>query len=477
MLDIIENLFKLIFELLTEIFKLIFNISPPRKTELDANFLKTSKLLSRWNKGFCLNGTKHLTIKQSHMSAMVLGGSGSGKTVSVAIPTIFNLAKNGHSLFIHDPSSELNLATSGYLEHLGYKIKIINYANPKISDGYNPMFRSTSASEIQKVATLLVRNSLGENNKDPFWQTQSVLLLSLIMRVLQKNNFWFQNLANVKRILDNMTIKPESMDILVAQCNDEPILTEYKQFLIMDKKLLTSIISTARASLSIFTDPEVQVVTSFDSIDIDSFRKEKTALYINNSTGNIKYYSVLSGIMMEQCFSSLMDKLPSKEDKNVFFIIDESSSLYLPSMQIALSNLRKYKAGIMNIAQDFNQFIHLYGSYESEAIKTNSYSKVFFPGQPLNTAQELEKLLGTFEFEDDKGVRRTRNLMFTDEIRSMQENTSLIIAGAKRAIFTQMKPYYRNRKLKRMSSYPTSVQENKIPFDELPLIPLPTKLK
>lgn len=477
MISIIESLFKLIFELLSEIFKVIFNIGPKRKQNLDADFLPVNKLLSRYNKGFCLNGSKNLTVKQSHMSAMILGGSGSGKTVTVAIPTILNLAKHGHSICINDPSSELFKAVVGYLILLGYKIKIINFSNPTFSDGYNPMFRAKNTSEIQKVASLLVRNALGENNKDPFWQTQTILLISLIMRVLQKKNPWYQNLANVKRILDNMTVKPESMDILVAECNDQFILSEYKQFLVMDKKLLTSIISTARAALSIFTDPSVQTVTAFDTIDFDIFRKEKTALFIMNKTGDIKYYSTLTSVFFEQFYSYIMDRLPDKLDKNIFFIIDESSSLYLPSMQIALSNLRKFKAGIMNIAQDFNQFIHLYGSYEAEAIKTNSYAKVYFPGQPLNTAQELEKLLGTFEFEDEKGIRRTRPLMFSDEIRAMESNTSLIVAGSHRAVFTRMKPYFKSFKYKRQTNYPIPKRESQIPFEELPLIPFPNKLK
>lgn len=479
MLDIIESLFKLIFELITEIFKVIFNVAPDKKTKLDAGFMKVSKLLSRWNKGFCLNGTKNLTVKQSHMSAMVLGGSGSGKTVSVAIPTIYNLAKHGHSFCVHDPSSELYLASSGYLESMGYKkIKVINYSNPIISHGFNPMYRlKNSASETQKLASLLVRNSMGENNKDPFWQTQASLLIYLIMRVLQHKSHWYQNLANVKRVLDNMTTKPEAMDILVAECRDESILSEYKNFLILDKKLFTSIISSARAALSIFTDPLVQTVTAYDSIDFDSFRKEKTALFINNKTGDIKYYSALSSVFFEQFFSSIMDKLPSKDDKNIFFIIDESSSLYLPSLQIALSNLRKYKAGILNLAQDYNQYIHLYGNYEAEAIKTNSYAKIYFPGQPLNTAQELEKLLGSFEFEDEKGNRRTRPLMTVDEIRAMEPNTALIVAGSNRAVFTKMKPYFKSYKYKNLSKYPLPERQSQIPFEELPLIPLPTKLK
>jgi type IV secretion system protein VirD4 len=477
MISIIQTIFDSLFELLGGMIKVIFNTSSGRKTELNADFLPVIQLLSQWNKGFCLNGTKSLTVKQSYTSAMVLGGSGSGKSVSVCIPSIYNLAKHGHSLCIHDPAGEIYSGVAGYLATQGYTIKIIHFANPSISDGYNPMARAKSTSDIQKVATLLVRNALGENNKDPFWQTQSVMLISLMMRILQKQSPWFQTLANVKYLIDSMTVKPEALDILVVQCHDQLILNEWKQFLAMDKKLLTSIISTVRASLVLLTDPDVQKVTAFDSISFEKFRTEKVALFIANKGGDIAYYSALSSAFFEQFFSHIMERIPEKQDRSIFFIIDEASSLYLPSMQLALSNLRKFKAGIMNIAQDFNQFIHLYGNYTAEAIKSNSFAKVYFPGQPLNTCQELERFLGTFEFEDEKGNRRTRHLMTTDEIRAMEPNTSIIIAGSHRAVFTRMKPYFKNYKYKNLSKYPIPERTSQIPFEELPLIPLPYKLK
>lgn len=474
-IEIIGGIFKGILELLGDIFQTLFQSGTKRKQELDADFLSPNSILSVYNKGFALNGHGNLTVKNSYMSSMVLGGSGSGKSVSVCIPTIYNLLKHGHSIIVHDPSGELFRATAPLGQQLEFNLKIIHYSDSLISDGYNPMARANDASGIQKVAMLLVRNALGES-KDPFWGTQSVMLISLLMRILKKNNMWYQNLANVKLLLDSMAAKPDALDVLVAKCNDRNILNEYKQFLVMDKKLLISITSTCRAALSIFNDPKVQVVTAFDSIDFDAFRKEKTILFIQNKTGDMKYYSTLSAIFFEQFFAHLMDKLPEKEDKSVFFILDEASSLYLPTLPIALANLRKFKAGIMTIAQDFNQFIHLYGTYEAEAIKSNSYSKIFFPGAPLNTCQELERLLGTFQYADEKGNVRSRALMTTDEIRTMKPNTAIILAGSNRAIFTKMHPYFKSMKYKKLSKLPVPKPSSKVPFEELPLIPLPTEL-
>ena len=474
-IEMISGILKGVFGFLWEIAQAIFQTSPKRKETLDADFLHPGSLLSAYNHGFSLNGNQSLTTKDSHLSAMVLGGSGSGKSANIALPTIFNLSKHGHSMVIHDPSMELHNASAPALAARGYNIKILHYSNPGISDGYNPMARANDTSAINKVASLLVRSALGENNKDPFWGTQAMMLISLAMRILKKQNFWYQHLSCVKLILDNMTAaNPDAIDLLVAQCYDRQILTEYQQFVAMDKKLFVSVASTARTALSLWMDPDIQTVTAFDSIEFDSFRTEKTVLFINNKTGDMKYYAPLSAIFFEQFFGHIMERLPSKDERSIFFILDEASSLYMPTLQIALANLRKFKAGIMCIGQDFNQFIHLYGTHEAEAIRSNCYAKIYMPGQPLATAQELERLLGTFEFEDKNGNRRTRPLMTADEIRVMKPNTALIIAGPNRAIHTKMYPYFKNLKYRSLSKLPLPIHTNKTPFEELPLIPLPT---
>lgn len=473
LIDLISGILKGVFGLLWDITQSILNSQPKRKETDDANFLPANALLSTYNKGFSLNGNANLTVKNSHMSAMLLGGSGSGKSVTVAIPSILNLGKHGHSICVHDPSSELFLATAGYLQKKGYKVMQLHYSEPNQSEGYNPLALAKNATDIQKVASLLVRNVLGENSKDPFWSTQSVMLITLMGNVLKKQSFWYQNFVNIKLLIETMVSNPDAIDRLVAGCQDKAILNEYKQFVAMDNKLMVSIISTCRAALSIFNDPALQIITSYESIDFEAFRKEKVALFICNRTADMKFYSALSAIFFEQFFGVLMSRLVSKNEKSVFFILDEASSLYMPTLQIALANLRKYRAGILCIAQDFNQFIHLYGSHEAASIRSNTYSVVHLPGVPISVAKELQAILGNFEFEDKSGHCKTRPLMTADEIRVMKPNTSLIVSGANRAIFTRMYPYFKNPKYRHVTRLSAPKMKADVPFEDIPLIPLP----
>jgi type IV secretion system protein VirD4 len=173
----------------------------------------------------------------------------------------------------------------------------------------------------------------------------------------------------------------------------------------------------------------------------------------------MKYYSVLSSIFFEQFFAATMSKLPEKQDLSVFFLLDEASSLYLNILPVAISNIRKYNAGILQIYQSQHQLFDLYGVPQCRNIIANSFAKVYMPGQPLDTCRELELLLGKFQYVDDNNHEKTRSLLTLDEIRILQE--SIILCGNLPPIKAKLVPFYEQRELKRQTSLPACKVERK----------------
>lgn len=462
-----------IFKFLFEVLENGFNNSPPKKEGYDSEFLRQSELLSSFNKGFNLTGSKALIEQQSHQHSLIIGSSGTGKSTVVIIPTIYTMAKYGHSLCINDPSGELYQATAGYLNRMGYIIKVLHFNNPEISDGYNPLERIVSTSDIYKTATTLVQNSLGKGSTDAFWNAQSTSFISLMITILKKQDKQYQNIANVKYLVDSFQADPEIVDKIVAGCKDHVILKEYKNFLRTEKKVMANIISTCRSALMLFSDESVARITSIDTIKFEEFRTAPTALFIMNKTSDLMYYSPLTSTFFLQFFNQIMNQpIPNKKSRSIFFLIDEMSSLYLPTtLQIALANLRKYRCGIMGIIQDVNQLEHLYGRNEASAIISNCFAKVYFPGQPINTARELESMLGKREYTDEEERKHTRVLLTCDEIRTMDNKNALIFCGSHRAIFANMLPYYKRYKYSEFSKIAVpDMNRNIIPQGEVQLI-------
>ena len=473
-MKIIKILFDIVGDILSEIIEAIFDfvkaiISRDRKIELNARFLPASELLSSSNKGFCLTGRKSLTIEQSTKNALIIGSTGNYKSSGVLIPSILKMRGNS-SLVITDFSGELLQKTSGALLEDGYEIQVLNYSTPDLSEGYNPLLRVKSTSDIQKLSKMVVINALGTGSKDPFWNMSAESLISLIAKfVITHTPKDFHSLLTVYSIISTLGYAPEKVDRLMVQSNDPVLLSEYKAFLSYGDKVLASVIATCRAALSIFaTDPNVALTCSHDTIDFSAFRKQKQALFITTNTKDMRYYSLVTSLFLEQFFGETMSQFPGKNDLPVFFLIDEASSLYFNSLQITIANIRKYNAGILQIYQSAAQLVDLYGQSVAKAITENSYARVYMSGQPIHVAQELETTLGKFEYLDEKEVRHTRSLMTASEIRETSD--SLILCGNNPAIKTSIIPYFKQSKLTKLSQLPPYHPINKLPFTTPPLL-------
>ena len=446
-------------------------MSKDRKTVFDADFMPEWEVLSASYQGFCVNGKKCISIEDSTKNVLVIGGTGSNKSSGILIPSLLHM-RGTSSLIVNDPSGELLLKTSGAFAEAGYTIKTLNFAQPSLSEGYNPFTRATSVSDQQKVSKMLISTALGSGGKDPFWNMAGENLVSFFMRfIVAHTPKEHHTLYQVYHLLSSFAYEPEKIDACIAAANDPALLAEYKTFLTYGDKMLSSIIATCRAALNIFgTDPSVAAVTSHDTIDLDSFRKQKTVLFINTSTKDLKYYSLITSIFLEQCFGTLMSSLPVKQDLPVFFLLDEASSLHFASLNTVISNIRKYNSGILQIYQSASQLTDLYGAAIAKAITENSTTKVYMPGQPISVAQEISETLGKFEFVDDNGARQVRPLMTAAEIRESKE--SIILCGNNRAVKTLIVPYFKQPKLLRLTQLPPYQPSTIMPFSTPPLLKL-----
>jgi type IV secretion system protein VirD4 len=462
--DIIEGILKYIFELIESLFN-------KRKEEYTADFAWQSTVMSTYNYGFCLTGKKNLTVKDSYQNAIVIGGTGVGKSSVVLIPSLFTTCG---SKVINDPSGELYSKSAGYLQKKGYEIKVLNFTNPNESSGYNPLIRANTSSDIQKVASMLIQNALGSNGKDPFWNLQASSLLSMLINVLKKQSPEYQNLFNVRQLLNLLGGSPESVDSLFSKYADDILFSEYKSFISYDSKVVSGVIATCKAALQIFHDEAVAKVTSFDNLDLMEFREKPVALFIRNSVADQNYYSVLTSLFFEQFFSFIMSRFPNDNEQDIFLLIDEASSLKLPTLPMAVANVRKHKAGIMLLLQDYNQLVHLYGKYEADGIKANCYAKMYFTGQSLETATELERTLGKFEFKDKEGHKVIRSLMTSDEVRMLDIKKAILICGHNPPVMARLKPYYESLRFNEYASYPTPDIENQALLGSIPVLPLIT---
>jgi len=436
----------------------------------DASFMNETEIASRFNKGFCINGRRSLTIEDSIKHLLITGGTGAYKTSGILIPSILKMA--GHvSFVINDPSGELLELTSGPLQKKGTKVKVLNYNAP--SEGFNPLARVNldSLSSIKKISKLIITTALGSGGRDPFWNASAENLCSLcIQAVLELMPKEYHTLSNVYFLASIIGAEPERADRFFIK-GSTSLLMEYKAVIAYPQNTILSIIATLRTALSIFgTDNNVSLVTSHDTIDFEEFRYSKVALFINNSVTTMKYHAVTTSLFLDQFFEHIMSSRPDpKKIYPTFICIDEASSLVFNNLQITISNIRKHYAGILQAYQSVSQLIDLYTSPVARAIIENSFTRIYMAGQPLNVALELEALIGKTEYVDERNNRHIGPLLPANKIHELSD--SLIFCGNHRAIKTPITPFFKRGNLRRLTQLPPYQPINKIPFKKPPLFP------
>jgi len=427
--------------------------------DYNAQFGDISDYLSRCNYGWAVNGTHKTTKKIARENCIVLGPTGSGKTQTVILNSVFSLARGGSSICINDMNGEICDNCSGYLFQQGYKILIIDFSDSTISEGFNPLLRCKTISDIQKVALIIVLNTMGEPKGDQFWHTSSCMLLSLFMRYLVFHcDEQYRTLQNVLRLIQKFAIDGKAVDKLFVQTKDNELLDEYKTTLVVGDKTLQSIIASARTALNLWLDKEICKTTYTNTIDFDMLRTEKVAIFVKTPLVHQTYFKPLTALFFQSLFMHVMSRISKPKERSIFIILDEAAVCKFPDLSVTVSNIRK-SAGMLLCLQDEMSLIAQYGAAEAHNIQTNCQTKVYLQGQPLHTCKKLCELMGKTTYLAEDGKKIIKDLMTVDEIHVCEQ--ALIFIGNKPPLRCNTTPLYRNIWVRHRTKIPPFVQNNK----------------
>lgn len=426
-----------------------------------ASFGQSDNILKRRHTGFTLTGDRSISRLDSFRNVLASGPTGSGKSSSVFIPSL--LRSTDASYIIHDPSGEIYEKTAGYLESRGYVIQVLNFADVRRSEGYNPLLRAKTSAEINKVAAMIIRTSLGDGSRDSFWNLQATSLLGLLISLVQNRAVSQRNLYCVRQLLRQASADHKVIDGLITSLGQSDLVQEWQSFQGFDDKVKAGVIATCLSALQLFSDETVALITSFDSLSLPLLRLRKVVLYIQNPVADSRYYSLLSSLFFEQMFTDLLRRMPWPNDRDVLVLLDEAGHMAIPSLATVSSNVRKYRIGLCLGIQDAEQLVQHYGRSDAETIRSNCLTQIYFPGQGLKSAQYLSRVLGQTSFADGRGP-----LLSPDQIRMLPTNQAIVIAGQHQPLKVKLKPYYRKRRLLKRSQLPLPYLVQKRPTLTLP---------
>lgn len=247
-------------------------------------------------------------------NAVVIGGSGAGKSFRVIGP---NIMQRNTSFIVTDPSGGLFHKYGAYLEYYGYRVKVFNLDKMELSNHYNPFRYIHSDKDIEVLVTMIITNTTSPDagKGDQFWEKcETALFCALIAYLYHYGKPSEQTFSNMMRLIraanvdENDSSIESPLDRIFKWVEKEDpesfAWTQYQTFKLGAGKTLKSILISAAVRLQAFDLEIVRKLTDTDDIHLDNMADEKTALFIIVPTGE-KTFNFLAGLMYSQLFTQL----------------------------------------------------------------------------------------------------------------------------------------------------------------------------
>jgi len=318
---------------------------------------------------------------------MVVGGQGSGKSTSIAIPTLLNY---NSSIFAIDIKGELSETCKNYRK----KRKVFNPLNEN-TPHYNPYLVLNEGNRVQgarEISQSII--PIGTNEKDPYWKQSAQNLLTACILHYESSGKDFP--TTCREIMQ--TPVNELIEILSKSPVNEVKLF-INSFVSADTKLLASIYSTLSNEIILFaTDEDIMRALSKDDdyISINDL-ENYTDVFIQISEDKLEQWKSLLNLIVSQFLKSF-EKRADKADKKILFMIDEFARLgKIENITNGLATLRSKGIQIMLILQSLAQLDMIYGKDTRKVITDNCNYKIVLNASDIDTQEYFSKLVGTVE--------------------------------------------------------------------------------
>ena len=404
--------------------------------------------------------TKHVRLgmdthkHRRNLNILTLGGSGAGKTRSLALPGIMEC---NASFVVTDPKGEILAAVGHLLKEKGYTVKAFNLVDFSQSDGYNPFKYVRDDKDVLRLITNLIRNTTpkGSGGSDPFWEkAETALLESLMFYLLYEAPEEEQNFSMIMKMLSYADVREDketyvsALDLLFKQLGDnQPMHIAVKQYRIYKQaagKTAKSINISLAVRLAAFNMDQICSITDHDDMDISELGKQKTAIFAvipDNDTSLSYLVGMLYTQIIQELYYQADHVYHGRLPIHVRMILDEFANVSLPEeFDKSLATMRSREISATIIVQNLAQLKGLYKEHGWETITGNCDTLLYLGGNEQSTHEYISKLLGketidTRTHGQTKGKSGSystnmqttgRELLTPDEVRLLDNSKALL---------------------------------------------------
>lgn len=328
---------------------------------------------------------------------LVLGGTGTGKTISCLLPTLYNTEES--SFIATFAKKTLVQNAVAYFKKRGYKTFFWNLSNPDQSDRLPDLLQyAVSENDTQELARQIVRSNPDYNNAhnfDPYWLDAAETLLTGLMEYEKLT----KHFPKMKRVIDTfykLEVVQDGYSIVTSMEEAFQDLKMRYPNSLAAKKLLSFKMLPYRTAACVRDSLEKSIQTAFPTsiqnsmnensyVDFSKFATEKTAIFILTSPTRVSQYA-FSNIIFNIAIRSLLEFAEKQPDNKLprpvkLYFDDFSCGFPISNFDKTISTFRE-EAGISALmnCQSLSQLYDTYGADKAHTIQDNCSSMVYFPG-------------------------------------------------------------------------------------------------
>lgn len=356
-------------------------------------FKKLDKEVTQAKEGVFLGRIKDKNIikpqtEDGHI--LVVGGQGSGKTTSIAIPTLLTWTA---PIFAIDIKGEL----SGLTKNNRKNMKIFDPMdfNTFTYDPYS-IFKS-NVNRVQSAREIAISIlPVPEDVRDPFWKQSAQNLLTA--SILHFENLGFDFPGTMKKV---MSLPPTRLieELKNSQDTNAPLFAN--QFIDIDIKTLGGIFTELSNNILLFATDD-NIIKSLErtskNISIDDLENGKD-IFLRFQEDKLEQWKQVINLIVSQFLRGFERRLDNN-DKPILFLLDEFPRLgKIEGITNGLSTLRSKKIHILLIIQSLAQLDDIYSKEKRKIIADNCRYKAVLNAFDSDTQDYFSRLVGTYDMD------------------------------------------------------------------------------
>ena len=385
-----------------------------------AKFVKSSRLIKKIGFNF-ENGIvfgifnrkfkeQQLIRSDQPLSTLLMAPPGTGKTAGIIIPTLLTLQ---NSVIVHDPKGELFDVTHKIRLNLGHKILVFDIDDPN-SIQFNPFAINKIPTDIHQIKPYIVNisniifksSSKDDNNNYFVGAARSAFIATACFLTYR---FGFTSPLQIR----NKILETDDIISTFKQMKEE----EPASFKIIDndlRKMLeidinsvliashspaqwAGVMGSLTERLDYFSDPKIARIIDCkeSSFTAEDLRKEKTTIYLKVKDKDRSKLKPVISMIFETLGTELISAIPTENDNQVTFILDEFVRLGKVDVLAELSSIsRGYNFNQIFVIQDLEQIANTYGKEYMSILESNCAYKIILKQNNYLTAEKISKIIG-----------------------------------------------------------------------------------